>query len=130
MNTNIDKKAFCVTEVNTPVELDKSTISRYATQVVFGSKLKEMLDSGSGSDVETPVKTKEPVVETKEPVVETKEPVAETKEPVAETKEPVVETKEPVVETKEPVVETPVETTQETTQETTSEEITVDEEGV
>ena len=109
MNTNIDKKAFCVTEVNTPVDLDKSTISRYATQVVFGSKLKEMLDSNGGNNAETKVETK---VETKEPVVD----------PVTKP----VETKEPVVETKEPVVETTVETTQETTQE----EITVDEEGV
>ena len=73
MNTNIDKKAFCVTEVNTPVDLDKSTISRYATQVVFGSKLKEMLDSNAETNAETPVETKEPVVETKEPVVETTE---------------------------------------------------------
>ena len=80
MNTNIDKKAFCVTEVNTPVDLDKSTISRYATQVVFGSKLKEMLDSSEETNAETPVETKEPVVETKEPVVETKEPVVETTE--------------------------------------------------
>ena len=73
MNTNIDKKAFCVTEVNTPADLDKSTISRYATQVVFGSKLKEMLDSSEETNAETPVETKEPVVETKEPVVETTE---------------------------------------------------------
>ena len=53
MNTNIDKKAFCVTEVNTPVDLDKSTISRYATQVVFGSKLKEMLDSNAKTNEKT-----------------------------------------------------------------------------
>ena len=102
MSTNIDKKAFCVTEVNTPVDLDKSTISRYATQVVFGSKLKEMLDSGNAKTNEkTNEKTK---VETKEPVVETKEPVAETKEHV----------------------EIPAENNVKTTQE----EITVDEEGV
>ena len=81
MNTNIDKKAFCVTEVNTPVDLDKSTISRYATQVVFGSKLKEMLDSNGGNNAETNVETNvETKVETKEPVVETKEPVVETTE--------------------------------------------------
>lgn len=122
MNTNIDKKAFCVTEVNTPVDLDKSTISRYATQVVFGSKLKEMLDSNGSNNAETNEKTNEKTkVETKEPVVK---PV-EIKEPVVETKESVVETKEPVVETKEPV-----ENNVETTQETTQEEITVDEEGV
>lgn len=41
---SIDKKAFGITEVHTPADLDESMVSRYATQVVLGSKLKEMLD--------------------------------------------------------------------------------------
>lgn len=103
MNTNIDKKAFGITEVHTPVDLDESTISRYATQVALGSKLKEMLDGA---------------VETEEPTVETEEPAVETEEPAVDSVEEPVETEETPVETEETPVETP------------QEEITVDEEGV
>ena len=136
---SIDKKAFGITEVHTPTDLDESMISRYATQVVLGSKLKEMLDGDNTepnveatTGLDTLTLAEEPTTE--DTIVEdttTEEPVIE--EPVIE--EPVIE--EPVIE--EPVIEEPVTDNvigdaqpndQENTKPVDQEEITVDEETV
>ena len=131
---SIDKKAFGITEVHTPADLDESMISRYATQVVLGSKLKEMLDGDNTepnveatTGLDTLNLAEEPTTE--DTIVEdttTEEPVIE--EPVIE--EPVIE--EPVIE--EPVTDNVIGDAQPNDQENTKpvdqEEITVDEETV
>ena len=131
---SIDKKAFGITEVHTPTDLDESMISRYATQVVLGSKLKEMLDGDNTepnveatTGLDTLTLAEEPTTE--DTIVEdttTEEPVIE--EPVIE--EPVIE--EPVIE--EPVTDNVIGDAQPNDQENTKpvdqEEITVDEETV
>lgn len=131
---SIDKKAFGITEVHTPTDLDESMVSRYATQVVLGSKLKEMLDGDNTepnveatTGLDTLNLAEEPTTE--DTIVEdttTEEPVIE--EPVIE--EPVIE--EPVIE--EPVTDNVIGDAQPNDQENTKpvdqEEITVDEETV
>ena len=131
---SIDKKAFGITEVHTPADHDESMISRYATQVVLGSKLKEMLDGDNTepnveatTGLDTLNLAEEPTTE--DTIVEdttTEEPVIE--EPVIE--EPVIE--EPVIE--EPVTDNVIGDAQPNDQENTKpvdqEEITVDEETV
>lgn len=139
---SIDKKAFGITEVHTPADLDESMVSRYATQVVLGSKLKEMLDGDiTESNVEdtagldTLNLAEEPDdTHSVEPTAEdttTEEPVTEdtiTEENITDntTEEPVIE--EPVIE--EPVTEDTPSNDQENTQSNDQEEITVDEETV
>ena len=126
---SIDKKAFGITEVHTPADLDESMISRYATQVVLGSKLKEMLDGDNTepnveatTGLDTLTLAEEPTTE--DTIVED----TTTEEPVIE--EPVIE--EPVIE--EPVTDNVIGDAQPNDQENTKpvdqEEITVDEETV
>ena len=127
---SIDKKAFGITEVHTPADLDESMVSRYATQVVLGSKLKEMLDSDiTESNVEdtagldTLNLTEEP--NTENTIVED----TTTEEPV--TEDTVVEdtqSEEPTTE--DTIVEDTPSNDQENTQSNDQEEITVDEETV
>ena len=131
---SIDKKVFGITEVHTPTDLDESMISRYATQVVLGSKLKEMLDGDNTepnveatTGLDTLNLAEEPTTE--DTIVEdttTEEPVIE--EPIIE--EPIIE--EPVIE--EPVTDNVIGDAQPNDQENTKpvdqEEITVDEETV
>ena len=126
---SIDKKAFGITEVHTPTDLDESMVSRYATQVVLGSKLKEMLDGDNTepnveatTGLDTLNLAEEPTTE--DTIVED----TTTEEPVIE--EPVIE--EPVIE--EPVTDNVIGDAQPNDQENTKpvdqEEITVDEETV
>ena len=82
---DVNKKTFGITEVYTPDSFDKSVISRYATQVALGSKLKEMLDGDA-----------EPVVELTEKDVETT-----TEKDVETTTEPVME---PVEKAQEEII--------------------------
>lgn len=139
---SIDKKAFGITEVHTPVDLDESMVSRYATQVVLGSKLKEMLD-GDNAEPDVEVTTKLDTLNLAEEPEDTQSEEPTTEEPVTEdtivedtiTEEPVTDntTEEPVIE--EPVIEEPVtedtpSNDQENTQSNDQEEITVDEETV
>ena len=121
---SIDKKAFGITEVHTPADLDESMISRYATQVVLGSKLKEMLD-GDNTEPNVEATTGLDTLNLAE------EPT--TEDTIVEdttTEEPVIE--EPVIE--EPVTDNVIGDAQPNDQENTKpvdqEEITVDEETV
>ena len=121
---SIDKKAFGITEVHTPTDLDESMISRYATQVVLGSKLKEMLD-GDNTEPNVEATTGLDTLNLAE------EPT--TEDTIVEdttTEEPVIE--EPVIE--EPVTDNVIGDAQPNDQENTKpvdqEEITVDEETV
>ena len=121
---SIDKKAFGITEVHTPTDLDESMISRYATQVVLGSKLKEMLD---GDNTEPNVEATTGL----DTLTLAEEPT--TEDTIVEdttTEEPVIE--EPVIE--EPVTDNVIGDAQPNDQENTKpvdqEEITVDEETV
>ena len=122
---SIDKKVFGITEVHTPADLDESMVSRYATQVVLGSKLKEMLDGdNTESDIED---NTEPDTLTLAEEPTTEDTIVEdttTEEPVIE--EPVIE--DPVIE--EPVTEDTPSNDQENTRSNDQEEITVDEETV
>ena len=121
---SIDKKAFGITEVHTPVDLDESMVSRYATQVVLGSKLKEMLD-GDNTELNTLTLTEDPDdAQSEEPTTE--DTIVEDTTTDNTTEEPVIE--EPVIE--EPVAEDTPSTDQENTQSNDQEEITVDEETV
>ena len=121
---SIDKKAFGITEVHTPTDLDESMVSRYATQVVLGSKLKEMLD-GDNTEPNVEATTGLDTLNLAE------EPT--TEDTIVEdttTEEPVIE--EPVIE--EPVTDNVIGDAQPNDQENTKpvdqEEITVDEETV
>ena len=121
---SIDKKAFGITEVHTPADLDESMVSRYATQVVLGSKLKEMLD---GDNTEPNVEATTGL----DTLTLAEEPT--TEDTIVEdttTEEPVIE--EPVIE--EPVTDNVIGDAQPNDQENTKpvdqEEITVDEETV
>ena len=125
---SIDKKAFGITEVHTPADLDESMVSRYATQVVLGSKLKEMLDGGDAEpDVEATTGL-DTLNLTEEPNnTQSEEPT--TEEPV--TEDTVVEdtqSEEPTTE--DTIVEDTPSNDQENTQSNDQEEITVDEETV
>ena len=124
---SIDKKAFGITEVHTPADLDESMVSRYATQVVLGSKLKEMLDGGDAEPIDEDNTKLDTLTLTENPDdTQSEEPT--TEEPVTEdtTEEPVIE--EPVIE--EQVTEDTPSNDQENTQSNDQEEITVDEETV
>ena len=116
---SIDKKAFGITEVHTPADLDESMVSRYATQVVLGSKLKEMLDGGDAEPIDED-NTKLDTLTLAENPDNTQSGGTTTEEPVTEDT-----TEEPVIE--EPVIEEQV---TEDTPSNDQEEITVDEETV
>ena len=125
---SIDKKAFGITEVHTPADLDESMVSRYATQVVLGSKLKEMLD-GNGTELDVEDNTELDALTLAEDPDDT-----QSEEPTTEdttTEEPVTEdtaTEEPVADntTEDPASGDVIEDTPSNDQE----EITVDEETV
>ena len=121
---SIDKKAFGITEVHTPADLDESMVSRYATQVVLGSKLKEMLDVEATAGLDTLNLTENPDdTQSEEPTTE--EPVTEdtiTEENITDNT-----TEEPVPGG---VIEDTQSNDQENTQSNDQEEITVDEETV
>ena len=130
---SIDKKAFGITEVHTPADLDESMVSRYATQVVLGSKLKEMLDVEATAGLDTLNLTENPDdTQSEEPTTEDTTTEDTTEESVVE--EPAIE--EPVTEeniTEEPVTDNTTEdpTPDDVIEDTPSndqEEITVDEE--
>lgn len=125
---SIDKKAFGITEVHTPADLGESMVSRYATQVVLGSKLKEMLDVEVTTELDALNLTGEP--NTEDTIVEdTQSGKPTTEDAIVEdttTEEPVIE--EPVIE--EPVTEDTPSNDQENIQPVDQEEITVDEETV
>ena len=80
---SIDKKAFGITEVHTPADLDESMISRYATQVVLGSKLKEMLD-GNGTELDVEDNTELDTLTLTEDPDDTQSDEPTTEEPVTE----------------------------------------------
>ena len=122
---SIDKKAFGITEVHTPADLDESMVSRYATQVVLGSKLKEMLDGGDAEPTAEDTAGLDTLNLTEEP--EDTQSVGTTTEDtiVEDTQSEEPTTEEPVIE--EPVIEEPV---TEDTPSNDQEEITVDEETV
>lgn len=126
---SIDKKAFGITEVHTPADLDESMVSRYATQVVLGSKLKEMLD-GNNTEPDVEVTTELDTLNlTEEP--NTEDTIVED----TTTEEPVTgdtTTEENITDntTEEPVTGDTQSNDQENTQPVDQEEITVDEETV
>ena len=147
---SIDKKAFGITEVHTPADLDESMVSRYATQVVLGSKLKEMLDGGDAEPTAEDTAGLDTLNLTEEPD-DTQSEESTTEEPV--TEDTIVEdtTTENIITeeniTEEPVIEEPApddvigdtqsndqensqSTDQENIQPVDQEEITVDEETV
>ena len=134
---SIDKKAFGITEVHTPADLDESMVSRYATQVVLGSKLKEMLD-GDNAEPDVEDTTELNTLNLAENPDDTQSEEPTTEEPVTEdtiVEEPVTEenitdntTEELVIE--EPVTEDTSSNDQKNTQSNDQEEITVDEETV
>lgn len=131
---SIDKKAFDITEVHTPADLDESMVSRYATQVVLGSKLKEMLNGDNAepdvkdtTELDTLNLTEEP--NTENIIVE------DTQSEKPTTEDTIVEdttTEEPVAEEPAPgdVIGDTQSNDQENTQSNDQEEITVDEETV
>ena len=133
---SIDKKAFGITEVHTPADLDESMVSKYATQVVLGSKLKEMLDGDiTESNVEdtaglnTLNLTEEPE-DTQSEGTTTEDTTTEdtiTEENITDNT-----TEEPVIEESAPdnVIGDAQPNDQENTQPVDQEEITVDEETV
>ena len=144
---SIDKKAFGITEVHTPADLDESMVSRYATQVVLGSKLKEMLDGGDAEPIDEDNTELDTLNLTEEPDdTHSVEPTAEdttTEEPVTEdtivedTQSEGTTTEDTIVEdttTEDPTPNDVIEDTQSNDQENTQsndqEEITVDEETV
>ena len=110
---SIDKKAFGITEVHTPADLDESMVSRYATQVVLGSKLKEMLD-GNGTELDVEDNTELDALTLAEDPDDTQSEEPTTEEPVTE----------------DTIVEDTPSNDQENTQSNDQEEITVDEETV
>ena len=125
---SIDKKAFGITEVHTPADLDESMVSRYATQVVLGSKLKEMLD-GDNAEPTAEDNTELDTLNLTEEPDDTHSVEPTTEDTIVEdtqSEEPTTE--EPVIE--EPVTEDTPSNDQENTQSNDQEEITVDEETV
>lgn len=131
---SIDKKAFGITEVHTPADLDESMVSRYATQVVLGSKLKEMLNVEVTTKLDTLNLTEEPE-DTQSEGTTTEDTT--TEEPV--TEDTIVEdtiTEENITDTttEEPVPDNVIgdaqPNDQENTQPVDQEEIAVDEETV
>ena len=139
---SIDKKAFGITEVHTPADLDESMVSRYATQVVLGSKLKEMLDGGDAEPIdednteldaltltENPDDTQSEGTTTEDTTTE--EPVTEdtaTEDQV--TEDTIVEDTTTEDPTPDDVIGDTQSNNQENTQPVDQEEITVDEETV
>ena len=121
---SIYKKAFGITEVHTPADLDESMVSKYATQVVLGSKLKEMLGGGDAEpDVEDNTELNTLTLTEDPEDTQSEEPT--TEEPV--TEDTIVE--DDIVEdttTEDPTPNDVIEDTQSNDQE----EITVDEETV
>ena len=121
---SIDKKAFGITEVHTPADLDESMISRYATQVVLGSKLKEMLD-GNGTELDVEDNTELDTLTLTEDPDDTQSDEPTTEEPVTEdtiTEDTITE--EPVIE--EPVIEEPAVTEENITEDTITDNTTED----
>ena len=131
---SIDKKAFGITEVHTPADLDESMVSRYATQVVLGSKLKEMLEGGDAEPIDEDNTELDALTLAEEPTTEDTI-VEDTTTEDTTTEGPVIEepvTEEPVIEESAPdnVIGDAQPNDQENTQPVDQEEITVDEETV